>query len=167
VRRTRWEYFLRDIGAVARALNNDVHAYVAHSAGALTMMAARHSQGIRAKRYICICAPSYPFVPIEVIERRLSPRRAVLDRYQDSIARQFELSWQDLTSGAAFHELDAELLLVYETCDRIVPHSEGDRIRALCSRVHLIKTDGYTHQTILSAPELRVAAEQFLKSRLC
>src|SRR6266851_2408253 len=60
-RHTRWDYFFGDIAALSRSLQEDVYAYVGHSAGALSIMAARNLKGIHAQRYVCICAPSYPF----------------------------------------------------------------------------------------------------------
>src|SRR6266508_1705947 len=77
-RHTRWDYFLRDIAASAKSLRQEVYAYVGHSAGALSMMAARGLKGIRAQRYVCVCAPSFPFPPINVIQKKLSPREAVV-----------------------------------------------------------------------------------------
>src|SRR6266536_3024155 len=76
---TRWEYFLRDIAALSQSLHEDIYAYVGHSAGALTMMAARDLKGLHAQRYVCICAPSYPFPPIVAIQRILDPKKEVVE----------------------------------------------------------------------------------------
>ena len=166
-RHTRWDYFLRDIAALAVSLDEDVHAYVGHSAGALTMMAARALKGIRARRYVCICAPSFPFPPINVIQRKLNPKRAVLESYKTYIAEQFETSWERLQAGHAYASAGADTLLLYDETDRLVDHSEGDRIRALCPGARLVKTSGYGHQSILGAPELAQAVGAFLGDRGC
>lgn len=162
-RHTRWAYFLKDITALTQSLNEDVHAYVAHSAGALSMMAARGLKGIRAERYVCICAPSHPFPPVNVVEKKLNPRRGVIERYKRYIAEQFETVWETLQTGSSFTNVGSEMLLFYDKTDRFVPHREGDKIHALCPGSRLIKTDGYSHLKILTAPELAKAVGAFLK----
>lgn len=161
-RHTRWEYFLRDIAALAQSLHEDIYAFVGHSAGALTTMAARELKGIRARRYVCICAPSYPFPPIKVIEKRLNPRRSVLERYKEHIAKQFETNWDQLQTGRAYAQAGPGMLLFYDETDRFVSHTEGDRIKSLCPGARLIKTHAYSHQKILAAPELAKAVGEFL-----
>jgi len=76
--RTGWAHFIEDVAALTRSLDQEVHAYVAHSAGGLTTMAARSLKAIQAKLYVCICAPSYPFPPIDVIRKRLNPGQGLI-----------------------------------------------------------------------------------------
>jgi pimeloyl-ACP methyl ester carboxylesterase len=163
-RHTRWDYFLRDISALADALGEEVHAYVGHSAGALAMMAARSLKGIQARRYVCICAPSYPFPPISVIQKKLDPGPGVLDGYREYIAGQFETSWVALQAGRSYAGAGADTLLFYDQTDRFVDHSEGDRLKDLCPGARLVKTDRYGHLAILSAPELAQTTSAFLQS---
>lgn len=162
-RHTRWEYFLKDIAALSQSLQEDIHAYVGHSAGALTMMAARHLKGIHAKRYVCICAPSYPFPPINVVQKKLNPKKEVLERYKDYIAEQFDTTWKQLQTGCSYADAGPDMLLFYDETDRFVNHSEGDRIQTLCPGAQLIKTNIYSHQKILAAPELAQAVGEFLE----
>ncbi|MFL6624293.1 MAG: alpha/beta fold hydrolase [Sulfurifustaceae bacterium] len=162
-RHTRWAYFLRDIAALARTLREDIYACVGHSAGALSMMAARALKGISAQRYVCICAPSHPFPPINVIRKRLNPKKGVVDRYKAYIAAQFDTTWERLETGCSYANVGPEMLLFYDETDRFVPHSEGDKIKALCPGARLIKTSTYSHQKILAAPELAQAVADFLK----
>ena len=164
-RHTRWDYFLRDIVALSQSLREDVHAYVGHSAGGLSMMAARNVKGIRAQRYVCICAPSHPFPPIDAIQKRLNPKKEVLENYKQFIARQFETTWEQLQSGCSYADAGANLLLFYDETDRYIDHSEGDRIQALCPGAQLVKTSAYGHQKILAAPELAQAVDEFLRPR--
>lgn len=158
----RWSYFLNDIAALTQALNTEVHAYVAHSAGALAMMAARKLKGISAQRYVCICAPSHPFPPVAVIEKKLRPPKGVVERYKHYLAGEFETTWDALQTGVSFDDAGSALLLVYDEADRFVSHTEGDRIQALCPDSRLIKTDGYGHLKILAAPELAAAVGEFI-----
>lgn len=162
-RHTRWEYFLRDIAALSQSLHEDVYAYVGHSAGGLTMMAARKSKGIRAQRYVCICAPSHPFPPITAIQRKLNPKKGVLERYKEYIAKQFETTWEQLQTGCSYANAGQDMLLCYDKMDRYIDHSEGDKIQSLCSGSRLIKTSAYSHLKILTAPEIIEAVGEFLK----
>lgn len=162
-RHTRWAYFLRDIAALTQTLREDIYACVGHSAGALSMMAARGLRGISAQRYVCICAPSHPFPPINVIRKRLNPKKGVVDRYKAYIAAQFDTTWERLETGCSYANVGTEMLLFYDETDRFVPHTEGDKIKALCPGARLIKTRAYSHQKILASPELTQAIAEFLK----
>jgi len=162
-RHTRWDYFLRDIAASAQSLDEEIYAYVGHSAGALSMMAARALKGIHALRYVCICAPSFPFPPINVIQKKLNPKEAVLEGYKAYIAGQFETTWERLRAGCSYANAGSDTLLFYDKTDRFVHHSEGDKIQALCPGARVVKTSAYSHQRILAAPELAQAVGEFLK----
>jgi pimeloyl-ACP methyl ester carboxylesterase len=164
-RHTRWSYFMRDVAELSRSLSGEIYAYVGHSAGALSMMAARSLQGIHAQRYVCICAPSHPFPPINVIKKRLDPRSSVIEGYKNFIARQFQTSWEGLERGEAFANAGRDLLLFYDQADRFVTHDEGDKLLALCPGARLLKTNGYGHQRVLGAPELAQAVSEFLQDR--
>jgi pimeloyl-ACP methyl ester carboxylesterase len=159
-RRTRWDYFIRDIAALNLTLNEPVYAYVAHSAGALCMMAARKLSGIQAQRYVCICAPSYPW--LAGVEKRLTTRKAVVDRYQQFTAAQFDTTWAQLVSGTAYAGAGSELLLFYDRKDRFLPDTQGDIIRALCPGSTLLKTEQYGHLKVLMSPDLIAAVRKFL-----
>jgi hypothetical protein len=159
----RWQYFLDDVAELSSRFDGAIHAYVAHSAGALSTMAARKLKRIHASRYICICAPSHPYPPIEVIRKKLRPPENIVARYKTHIARQFESSWDALEPGASYVDTGSNLLLFYDETDRFVSHSEGDKIRAINQDALLVKTNGYSHAKILQSPELLDAAGRFLK----
>jgi pimeloyl-ACP methyl ester carboxylesterase len=160
-RSTRWSYFARDIAALSRSLDDSVYAYIGHSAGGMTMIAANSQGRIRADKFVCVCAPSFPFPPVNGITKRLEPRASVIERYKIYLANEFGISWSRLESSAYYADA-ANLLLVYDERDRFVPHTEGDKIHALCPGSVLVKTRDYSHQKILSAPELFQAAAIFL-----
>src|SRR5688572_13003547 len=117
-RHTRWGHFFRDIAAVSQSLHKGIHAYIGHSAGGLTMMAARSLKGIHARRYVCICAPSYPFPPINAIQKKLNPRKGVLESYKAHIAEQFETTWEQLQAGHSYANAGPNMLLFYDETDR-------------------------------------------------
>lgn len=159
---TRWSYFLRDIEAVTQTLESDVFAYVGHSSGGTTMMAARSRGRIRAQRYVCISSPSYPFLSVDSARDALIPNEKVMERYKFHLAGDFGIAWSDLEAGGSYAGIGKDLLLVYAEKDRLVPHQEGDRIHALCPGSTLIKTKAYGHRSILMAPELAQAVSKFL-----
>ncbi len=162
-RRSGWSSFLLDTASVARRLGVGLHACIGHSAGGLTMMAARRVHGLQAARYACICAPSHPFPPVEAVRRALNPPEGVLRRYRHGIAAQFHTDWEALQAGAAWAGAGPELLLVYDPGDRYIPHTEGDRLQALCPGARLVKTQPHGHTRILSTPELASAVTSFLQ----
>lgn len=161
---TRWSYFMDDFAELAQALAAPLFACVGHSAGALTMMAARTRKNIRASRYVCVAAPSHPFPPINVIKKKLNPRPAVIQDYQRYIAEQFGTTWELLEGGSSYADAGSDTLLIYDETDRFVRHTEGDRLQALCPRTKLLKTQRYSHQQILEAPEVIEAIGEFLTS---
>jgi pimeloyl-ACP methyl ester carboxylesterase len=161
-RSTRWDCFLNEVPALVRSLGTPVFAFVAHSAGALSVMAARALRGLRAERYVCIGAPSHPFPALVAVETRLGPPSTVLEDYRRFIAAQFETTWSRLEAGSSFEGVGAETLLIYDRNDRVVPHEEGDRLRALYPAARLVKTTGLGHVRILGAAEVGETVRQFL-----
>lgn len=160
-RSTRWSYFIRDIAAAAAAVG-PLHACVAHSAGALCMMAARELFGPIASRYVCIAAPSHPFPPVRAVEERLNPGNIVLRNYQAYLAGEFQRDWDALESGAAFAGAGGDLLLIHDKCDRYVSESEAHRIHNLCPGSQIHVTEGYGHVRLLAAAEVRSLVLNFI-----
>jgi pimeloyl-ACP methyl ester carboxylesterase len=162
-KKIEWAYFIEDIATLTKTLDQNVHAYVTHSAGGLATMAARQLQGIVANFFVCINVPSHPFPPIDVLRRTLNPKPSVTNRYKKYIASQFHSSWENLQYGSAFVGGGANLLLFYDTSDTFVRHAEGDRIQEWCPGARLVKTDAYGHTKILAAPELFTEVGNFLQ----
>jgi hypothetical protein len=127
------------------------------------MMAARALKGIHAQRYACICAPLFPFPPINVIQNKLNPKKSVLEHYKKHIAEQFETTWEELQTGCSYAGAGADTLLFYDRTDRFVDHSESDKIQALCPGAQMVKTSAYSHQRILAAPKLAQTLGTFLQ----
>ena len=157
----RWEWFIRDIREVADALG-PLHAFIGHSAGGLSMMAARATQGLGAARYACICAPLYPYPPIRGIRERLRPGEAVLDRYRRFLAGQFGMSWDALERGEVWRGSGPELLVCHDDRDRFVDPQDGARVQALCPKTRVKRTSGHGHVRILASAELASTLVDFL-----
>ncbi len=157
----RWEFFIRDIGRMSRILG-EVYAYVGHSAGGLSMMAARRIHDFNAAKFVCICAPSHPYPPIRGIAQRLDPGPAILDRYKEFLGEQFRSTWSGLEAGKAYASAGDNLLLCYDQKDRFVQHSDGDKIHALCPGSTLLKSRDHSHTRILTATEIMASIERFI-----
>jgi len=162
---TRWQYFFDDITAISRSLNEPVHAYVGHSAGAMTLMAARRLRGINASRYVCISAPSHPYLAIEFLREKLNPEPSVLESYKKFIAADFDATWAQLENGLCYQDDGGEVLLCFDTQDRIVAYSEGEKIQGVCPRATLVKSGAYSHMQILASPELADNVGRFLQGK--
>lgn len=161
---TSWSAFLDDISGVAGAVGQPLFACVGHSAGGLSAMALRQRESF-ARHYITICSPSHPFPAVEFIERLVSPSQGVMKAYRDDLATQFGTSWQSLEKGSSYAGAGAESLLIYDTGDRVVPDSEGDKLRELFPEIALRKLGPSGHTKILSTPELGQAVIEFLKEQ--
>ncbi len=157
----RWRFFIRDICRMSRTFG-PVAGYIGHSAGGLSMMAARRSGALTPSKFVCICAPSHPHPPIRGLAQRLNPREAVLDCYRKFLGEEFQITWSALETGEAFADAGPDLLLCYDHKDRFVDHSDGDKIHARCPGSKLLKSSAHGHTRILAAPDVISAAVDFV-----
>lgn len=163
-KRTRWQMFGKDLARVIAAAGQEAFALVGHSAGGLAMMAARRRGELEAQRYVCICAPSHPFPPIDALRHRLAPPDAVIVAMRGYLASELGTEWSALTAGWAYAGAAAELLLCYDTGDRLIPDAEGERIREWCPSASLHRSSGNGHLKVLSAEDLHRTVSDFLVS---
>lgn len=163
-RKTAWSFFVRDIAALARTLDEPIHAVVGHSAGGLAAMVARWRGLLRADRYVCIAAPSHPYPPLEGVRRRLDPPAQLMSRYRFYLADELGAEWSWLEAGEAFAGLGPELMLIYDEKDRFVSHTEADRIAAVCHGARVRKFNAYGHTRLLGAHEVHHEVSRFLGS---
>lgn len=162
-RRAQFSDFPQDITALVQHFNEPVAAYVGHSAGGMLLMAAREASDLAADRYVVIASPSAPYPPVEIVREKLSPAASVLDRLRKRIAAQFSSTWDSLMAGHLYaRNPDGDLLLIYDEADRVIDHSQGDRIQGLWPGSRLIKTSGLGHNGILWDPEVVSQITQFL-----
>lgn len=161
---TQWDYFIRDIVDVSQSLDDEVYAYIGHSAGGMTMMAAHHHGRIIGEKFICICAPSYPFPPVRGVRNRINPRESLIRLFKGGIGAQFEIPWQELKSSHFYTAPKTELKLIYDKKDKFVPHTEGDKLHQLCEGSSLTKTETHGHTRILATEELQHLVLDFLKN---
>lgn len=157
--------FISDSRDLARAINEQAFAWIGHSAGALGMMHARALHGICADRYVCISAPRFPYVALDVLQKHHGASDEVLEHVKPILAAQFQTGWLALEEGEAFvPEPEKPLLLAYDRDDKLVRHADADFVAARWPGATVVKTDGYGHNRILRAPEVWEAAREFLRA---
>lgn len=159
--RTSWSHFLGDIAAFAAIFSERAHAWVGHSAGALSMLALRRCGALLADRWVGVCPPSHPYPPIDQIRLRLDPGEAVLAACQDAIAEEFGVNWRTLEQGHVFQGLGSETLLVHDTSDRYLRSGNQASLRVVCPDAHFATTEGLGHSRILASPILHKLVGDF------
>jgi len=163
--RVTFRDFITDVAELTHFLDQPVFAYIGHSAGGLGMMAARELKGIRAERYVCLCAPRAPYVPVNDIRKIVGPPKAVLERFKLYYAGHFDSTWEDLDRGRAFAQSDhARLLLLYDENDDRVEHADGERVQAIWPSAKVMKTRGLGHQKIMWDPQVIDEVASFLQA---
>jgi len=161
-RRINFRDFYQDIGTLVRFLDQDVYACVGHSAGGLCMMAARELENLSAKKYVCISAPQKPYPPINLIRKKLGVSDAVIKRYKNFLADQFNCRWGDITRRVYSSDSESQLLLIYDKSDRFVDHMDGDEIKAYWPSATLVKTWGIKHSQQIRSPVIQEKVVEFL-----
>lgn len=149
-RRIAFDHFIDDLAELDDELDGSVYAYIGHSAGGLCMMAARRLRGLAAQRYVCLCAPRGPYIPINEIRWRLKPRESVIERCRQFYAEQFESDWHRLDTAEAFAwdaqlDRDSRLLLIADNSDSRVDPADVERICRVWPSAERFGTGGLGH----------------------
>jgi pimeloyl-ACP methyl ester carboxylesterase len=158
-----FKQFISDITEFSHCIEKPVYAYIGFSAGGLSMMAARTLHGVSAQKYVCISSPRRPYPPLVLLKKKLSVSNKILDRYQTHLASQFDMDWNDITAQSFAEEDGKSLMLIYDTSDRFIDHSDGDEIKAIWSTAHLVKTHGNSHRQMPDSTEVINEVVKYLK----
>jgi len=144
--RISFRNILEDVSLLDDILDDEVYAWVCHSAGGLCTLAARLLKGLHAPRYACISTPMASYIPVNEIRQQLKPRAGVIARCKRFYSSDFEMTWEQLHQGSAFVKTgESDLLLIYDRDDPRVDHKDGERIQAVWPDAQVIKTDGLGH----------------------
>ena len=162
-KRIGFKQFIADITEFSHCVEKPVHAYIGYSAGGLSMMAARVLHGVSAQKYVCISSPRKPYPPLVLLKKRLMVSNKILTHYQSHLASQFEMPWHDITAQCFAEESGKSLMLIYDTSDRFINHTDGDEIKAIWSTAHLVKTHGNSHRQMPDSTEVINEVVQYLK----
>lgn len=164
-RSVSFRHFIDDLAELTSFIGAPIHAFVGHSAGALCMMAAREAHDLRAARYVCLCAPRAPYVPVREIKQRLNPPEDLLRRCEIHYAAQFNRSWHDLDQGCAYrYDGNGKLLMIYDLDDKRVDHTDDATVVSVWPSAQVKKTRGLGHQKILWDTHVADDVIAFLRS---
>lgn len=137
---------IADVAETYDAFGGDYAGVVAHSAGALCMMAARHLSGLRFPRLVCLNPPVSPYPPIRALQRVVAPPRRVVDACETRILNEFQGLLPQQHDPVCYEALPGEqLLLVNDSDDRIADCSDGERILERWPGARRLVTHGLGH----------------------
>jgi pimeloyl-ACP methyl ester carboxylesterase len=157
--------FVNDIADCCDALGQQPFAMVGHSAGALAMAAARRLRKVQAQRYVLLCAPRGPYIPVEEIRRRLDPKEEVLARCRNHFAAQLQGDWDGLDAGGAYRTDDGTpALLIYDRDDPRLHPQDPVRVERQWAGARLVMTSGLGHSKPLRDPEVIQRIVDFLQA---
>lgn len=138
---------IADITEAYEKFGGDCSMVVAHSAGALSMMAARYISSLHFKKIVCINAPISPYPPITALKRVLEPPRRVVDACEKIILEQFQGLLSAQYDAACYKERpDEKLLIINDTSDKITDHQDGLLILKQWPSAHRVVTNNLGHQ---------------------
>jgi pimeloyl-ACP methyl ester carboxylesterase len=149
---------IADVTETYKTFGANYAAVVAHSAGALSMMAARRISGLGFNQLVCINPPVSPYPPIRALKRVLNPPKRVVDACEKKILGQFQGLLSQQGDPACYRQLpNEELLLVNDTNDKLVDCRDGDLILGQWPSAQRLVTQNLGHLGTLQ--DSRVADE--------
>lgn len=160
--RITFDRFIRDVDQLTRDLGEQPQALIGHSAGGMTLMAARRAHRLRTRSFVCLNAPLYPYPPIAAIRKAVAPPEAVLRCCQHRYAAQFDTALDDLQAGVLYTEANVPLMLVYDRDDDQVHHSDASAIAQVWPDSQTVFTDGLGHHRTLWDDAVLVAVGDFV-----
>ena len=142
--------FQRDMQALTQHLDQPVHAYIAHSAGGLSLMAARFKGEVTANHYITLASPRAPYPFIATLRRELGIGDKTKKHCESQVAQQFDCSWQDLMEGMAFqYQNQGELLAIYDENDELVDPEDANSVLKQWPNAQTYTTKGLGHIKVM------------------
>ena len=124
-----FEQMIRDVTDAYNAFGNDYQAVVGHSAGGLSMMAARLISGLDFKKMVCINVPISPYPPIRALKRVLNPPRRIVDACNQRVLSQFQAVLTHQGDSACYQPQPGEqLLIITDTDDAIADSQDSAKI---------------------------------------
>jgi len=163
-RRIGFRRLADDLKALKEALQDEVSAWVCHSAAGLCLAAARFHRAIDPRRVVFLATPRGPYIPINELKQHLNPSAAVLNRCREFYAGEFGMRWEEMDRCAAFvNDGHAELLLIQDRDDPRVEAGDAERIAAVWPDAEIIHTEGLGHLKVLWSGEVSQTVIDFLR----
>ena len=143
--------FAATLGAVGRRFG-PVSAVIAHSLGSTAAVYALAHHELRADRLVTIS----PSARLHAVRERFGEvagfRPSVIDRMRSVIERRFGFDWEASEPLRLAPAMTIPSMMIHDTHDRFVPHSEGAELAAAWPDGRLITTAGLGHHRILRDP---------------
>lgn len=160
----QFDFFSNDLATLIQSFENEkeIFALIGHSAGGLGAMAGRGQMKIKAKNYICIATPSYPYPPIKVAQKKLRLSPAIIDLLKRHFASQFSCGWDEVTKKSFHKNSDEQLLLIYDRNDRYLEKGDSDRILKYWPDAKVHMTENIGHEALIRADETIEQIAKFL-----
>ena len=142
--------------ATAHAISSwagGIHAVVAHSMGAGAMAYAM-SRGLGAERAVFMAPAASMSLAFERFTSMVKLQMRAAERMRLEIARDFDLSWDELDFVRAAPSMRSRLLVFHDAADREVPHAESRSIVEAWPAATLVTTEGLGHHRLLRDPKV-------------
>lgn len=165
-RRISFAGMVSDIRRLPAAFGKPV-AVIGHSAGAMTMMAARQAGALAPRCWVGINAPLYPYPPITAIQRAINPPRRILGPCQQAFCAQFGLDLEAARRGALYaSDGGPPMLLVHDVDDDQVRADDGSAIAACWPGADTRLTQGLGHHKTLWDEATVMAVGDFISTQI-
>jgi pimeloyl-ACP methyl ester carboxylesterase len=153
--------FAAALGAVARKFG-PVSAVIAHSLGATAAVYAIAHHELTAERFVAIS----PSARLHALRERFGemtgfPPR-VVERIEKILEERFGFDWDASEPLRLAPAMAMPLMVIHDSGDRFVPHSEGNELAEAWPDGRLLTTDGLGHHRILRDPEVVDSAVGFI-----
>jgi pimeloyl-ACP methyl ester carboxylesterase len=143
--------FAATLGAVGRRFG-PVSAVIAHSLGSTAAVYALAHHELSADRLVTIS----PSARLHAVRERFGEvtgfRPSVIDRMRSVIEERFGFDWGASEPLRLAPEMTIPAMMIHDTHDRFVPHSEGAELAAAWPNGQLMTTAGLGHHRILRDP---------------
>lgn len=160
-----FDIMAQDILALSQQFGQ-VHAYVCHSMGGMSVMKAR-KHGLSADKFVIIASPYAPLPIIEIMRNKLKVPASALEICKERLADQFQSTWDNLLEGEIFSNIIQPALLIYDKSDKELPPDpmlHFNQVLAQCQQAESFKTEGLGHRGLLWSPEVTERIIAFMKN---
>jgi len=153
--------FAATLGAVARRFG-PVSAVIAHSLGSTAAIYALAHRELFAERLVAIAAAARLHAVRDRFGEMTSFSPPVVDRVRDSFEDRMGFDWEASEPLRIAPTMAAPLMVIHDSGDRFIPHSEGVELAEAWTDGRLITATGLGHHRILRDPTVIETAVAFI-----
>lgn len=137
---------IADVTESYHAFGSQYAAVIGHSAGALSLMAARHLSGLKFTKIACINPPISPYPAVNALKKVLNPPQRVVETCNQRILAQFGGLIERQGDVACYKQLtDEKLLVINDSSDKISDCDDGAEILKQWPDAERVVTDNLGH----------------------